>query len=76
MKYYNLLCDITHVIIGAMVAMSVSLHWTLPPIGAALFIIYELDEAKRIDDLAYQDIREFMLGFFIAMAGLFIWRFV
>ena len=75
-KLYDLMCDISHVVIGGMVALSVFLHWTLPVIGSALFVIYELDEAKKIDDLAYADIREFMFGFFIAMAGLFIWRFI
>ena len=74
-KLYNWLCDITHVVLGVVVALSWEVHWTLTLVGAGSFIIYELDEAKKTKDLAYQDIREFLWGLFVTVIIL-LWRLI
>ena len=45
-------------------------------VGAILFLAYEVDEDWHISDEAFHDILEFMVGFFVAVAGLIIWGFV
>ena len=51
-------------------------HWTLPILGAVLFLAYEVDEDFHISDEAFHDILEAMIGFFITVAGLIIWRLI
>jgi len=73
-KLYNLLCDATHVLLGGIIVYSSRLHWTLPVIGALYFYIYEMNEEKWEKDSAYKDIREFLVGFFVTIVILLIWR--
>jgi len=75
-KLYNILCDASHIMLGVIVAMAWMLHWSLSMIGAFLFVVYELSEAKKVNDLAYQDIKEFCWGFFTILIILIIWKFL
>jgi hypothetical protein len=67
-----MLKDIAHVLAGIIVALSPTVHWTLPLIGTQLFIIYEVLEDLHLSDRAYRDILEFMIGFFGAVTGLLV----
>ena len=69
-KYRN----IAHYLAGALTALSSEVSWVLVIVGAILFLAYEVDEDWHLYDEAYHDILEFMLGFFIAVTGLIIWR--
>jgi len=44
----------------------------LPPLAAALFVIYELDEEFRLSDEAYQEIREYLYGASAALTLLIL----
>lgn len=65
-----------HYLAGIIVALSSQVHWTLPLGGMALFLTYEVNEDWHLHDQAYHDILEFMLGFFVTVAGLIIWRYI
>lgn len=65
-----------HYIVGLLIALSSMVNWVLPLVGAVLFLFYEVDEDWHLYDEAYHDILEAMIGFFIATAGLIIWRLV
>lgn len=65
-----------HYLVGMIIVMSSMVNWVLPIIGTALFLTYEVNEDWHLHDQAYQDILEAMLGFFVATAGLIIWRFI
>ena len=63
-----------HYLVGILIAMSALVSWSLPFVGAALFVIYEIRQHKAIKDFAYLDILEAVIGFFVAVAGLVIWE--
>ena len=65
-----------HYVVGILIAMSCTVAWVLTVTGAAIFIIYELNEDWHLHDRAYCDILEAAIGFFVACAGLIIWRFI
>lgn len=69
-KYRNA----AHYLVGILVALSSLVNWVLPLIGTVFFLTYELDEDWHLYDQAYHDILEAMIGFFIAVSGLIIWR--
>ena len=69
-KYRN----IAHYLAGILTALSCEVNWVLPIVGAILFLAYEVDEDWHISDEAFHDILEFMIGFFVCVAGLIIWR--
>lgn len=69
-KYRN----VAHYLVGIIIVMSSQVHWTLPLVGVLLFLAYEVDEDWHLYDEAYHDILEAMLGFFVTVAGLIIWR--
>jgi hypothetical protein len=63
-----------HYLVGVLVAMSSLVNWVLPLTGIIFFLTYELDEDWHLYDQAYRDILEAMIGFFIAVSGIIIWR--
>ena len=63
---------LAHYIAGILIALSSMVSWTLPIVGAIMFLVYEVDEDWHLHDKAYHDILEAMLGFFVATAGLII----
>ena len=65
-----------HYIAGILIAVSCLVSWTLPIIGAIMFLVYEVDEDWHLHDKAYHDILEAMLGFFLAVVGLLIRGFM
>jgi hypothetical protein len=69
-KYRNA----AHYLAGILVAVSSLVNWVLPLIGTVLFLTYELDEDWHLYDRAYQDVLEAMIGFFVAVSGIIIWR--
>ena len=65
-----------HYLIGMITAMSSMVHWTLPLVGVLFFLAYEVDEDFHISDEAFHDILEAMIGFFVTVTGLIIWRLI
>ena len=63
-----------HYLVGILVALSSQVSWVLPLVGAALFLTYEVDEDYHLSDEAFHDILEAIIGFFVAVAGLILWR--
>ena len=65
------LYDLGHIIAGIVVSIVAYLDTRLIPFliaVLALFIIYQLDEHYHIDDEAWEDIREFLVGLMIGLA--------
>ncbi len=63
-----------HYLAGIIVALSSTVNWVLPLVGFGSFMVYEIDEDWHLYDQSYQDILEFMIGFFIACVGMIAWR--
>lgn len=59
-----------HYLAGFLTAAAALVAWPLVVVGAGVFIIYELNEERYLRDEAYKDVREFMIGYFIATGGL------
>jgi hypothetical protein len=59
-----------HYLAGFITAAAALVSWVLVLVGAAIFCLYELNEDRWLRDEAYKDIREFMVGFFVATGGL------
>ncbi|MEM4154544.1 MAG: hypothetical protein QXW52_06995 [Candidatus Caldarchaeum sp.] len=71
----ELLYDVGHVLGG--VTTSITTYFIphmIPYIIAVviLFLFYQLDEQYHIDDEAWEDIREFLVGIFIGMSAVLI----
>lgn len=66
---------IAHYLTGVLITLSVLVHWILPVVGVLLFLVYEFDEDWHLNDKAFKDILECAIGFFIAIAGILVWRF-
>jgi len=65
-KIEDLIYDLSHVIAGYLCGI-LSMHAPLFSIlGSLIFILYELDEDYYLNDQAYKDIREFLVGYFLA----------
>lgn len=67
---------IAHYLAGIIIALSCIIHWTLPLLGAGLFVLYEIRQHKRLKDWAYFDILECLIGFLVACGGLVICTFL
>lgn len=65
-----------HYVAGVITALAVTVSWVLVLAALAIFMAYELDEDWHLYDEAYHDILEFAIGFFAAVTGLIIWRFL
>ena len=65
-----------HYLAGVLIAGSCLVSWSLTLVGTALFLAYEVDEDWHLYDEAYHDILEAMIGFFVAVAGLIVWRVI
>ena len=70
-----MLYDIIHGICGAMTVVLGSFNPTLAIIFAGMFLAYQLNEEKALKDRAFQDIREWLIGFGIA-SGILIVLFI
>ncbi len=68
-----MLYDLIHVLVGVLTVGLIFIHPVLTVVGALAFIIYQLDEDWSIKDGAWKDIREWMIGYFIAGAFLLGW---
>ena len=64
-----------HYLVGILTAVSSEVNWVLTLVGAILFLAYEVDEDWHISDQAFHDILEACIGFYVAIAGLIVWRF-
>ena len=65
-KIEELIYDFSHVIAGFLCGI-LSTHAPLfSVLGSVIFILYELDEDYYLNDQAYKDIREFLIGYFLA----------
>jgi len=62
MKIPETLTKLGHALFGFASTLSVVVNPVLPPLSAALFVVYELDEEWCLSDEAYQEIREYLYG--------------
>jgi hypothetical protein len=69
-KYRNF----AHYLVGILTAGSIIVSGVLSVLGFAGFMAYELNEDWHLHDQAYKDILEFLIGFFVAVAGLIAWK--
>lgn len=58
---------------GFLAALAARVEPVLAVVATALFVIYELDQDWHLHDKAYKDIREYMVGFFAALAAMLLW---
>ncbi len=68
-----MLYDLIHVLVGALTVGLVLIHPALTIVAFLAFIFYQFREAQTIGDLDFADVREWMIGYFIAGAGLLGW---
>jgi len=61
--FYDVIATISHFTFGILSSLSVLISPILPVISTALFVLYEMDQEWKLDDTAYQEIREFSAGF-------------
>jgi len=67
---YKLLCSISHFLAGLLSSLAVAVSPVLTIIGFLVFLIYELDEEWRLSNAAYEELREYGVGFFLGVAIL------
>lgn len=65
-----MLYDLIHVLVGALTVGLIFIHPVLTVVGFLAFFIYQIREAQTIGDLDFADMKEWMLGYFIAGAVL------
>lgn len=62
--------DIAHIIGGFLVVLISEFNITAAILITIVFLLYQFDEDKWIEDQAWKDIKEFMIGMFIAVGFL------
>jgi hypothetical protein len=67
---YKLLCSVSHFLAGLLSSLAVAVSPVLTVVGFLVFLIYELDEEWKLEDYAYEEIREYGAGFFLGVAIL------
>lgn len=67
-----MIATLAHVVFGLISVLSVMIHPILPILTSLLFIIYELDEEWHLDDEAYDELKEYMVGVTIGIAIMLI----
>ena len=63
-----------HYLAGILTAMSAQVSWALVLGGLLIFMAYQLNEDWHLRDRAYHDILEFSIGYYLAVAGMIVWR--
>ena len=58
---------LSHYICGALTVLAVKIHAILSLILFVGFVIYEMDEEKVLKDYAFEELREFLIGFCIML---------
>jgi len=66
------LTKIAHIFFGFISTLASLINPALTVTSAALFVIYELDEEFRLNDEAYQEIREYLYGASAALTLLIL----
>jgi hypothetical protein len=66
------LTKIAHIFFGFISTLASLINPALTVTSAALFVIYELDEEFRLNDEAYQEIREYLYGTSAALTLLIL----
>ena len=69
---YRLLCSASHFLAGLLSSLAVAVSPVLTVVGFLVFLIYELDEEWKLNDVAYEEIREYGAGFFLGIAVLLV----
>ncbi|MEM4473944.1 MAG: hypothetical protein QXY75_03055 [Candidatus Bathyarchaeia archaeon] len=57
-----MIAALAHVVFGIISALSIIIHPIWPILTSLLFIIYELDEEWHLNDEAYDELKEYMMG--------------
>ena len=75
MKISMKITSLAHYIGGLLAALTGKFYPVLAVIATVLFIIYELDEDWHLNDKAFRDIREYLIGFFVGLIllGVEVW---
>ena len=63
---------LSHYLCGALTVLAVKIHAILSVILFVGFVIYEIDEEKMIKDYAFEELREYLVGFCIVLILLLI----
>jgi len=66
------LTKLGHALFGFTSTLAALVNPVLPPISAALFVVYELDEEWCLSDEAYEEIREYLYGVAAALGYLLV----
>jgi len=66
------LTKIAHITFGFISTLASLINPALTVTSAALFVIYELDEEFKLNDEAYQEIREYLYGASAALTILIL----
>jgi len=74
MGIIDVLEDLAHFTFGLLSSLSVVISPTLTVISFLIFVLYELDQDFRLQDYAYQEFRQFGLGFSVGIIILIILR--
>jgi len=72
MKLYDLICLLSHVFFGFLCSISVVVSPVLSILAFLIFLVYELNQDWRLADYAYQEFREFGIGFALGTVTMFI----
>jgi hypothetical protein len=68
----DILLSLAHIIFGFLASVSILIHPVLTIINFLIFLVYEMDQQWTISDHAYQELREYGLGFGLGVVFLFI----
>jgi len=76
MKISMKITSLAHYIGGLIAALVGCYYPALSALATLLFIVYEVDEDWHLNDKAFRDIREYLIGFFagiILLLGVRLW---
>lgn len=72
MRIHDVVATLAHFTFGLLSCLSVIVNPVLTVLGVALFVLYELDEDWRLSDPAFEEIRQFSIGFGVGMILLLL----
>jgi len=72
MRIPDAMAMLAHFTFGLLSCLSVIVNPVLTVLGVALFVLYEMDEEWRLSDPAYEEIRQFSVGFSVGMILLIL----
>jgi len=68
----DILFSLAHVVFGFLASVSILISPVLTVVNFLIFLVYEMDQQWTIRDEAYEELREYGLGFGLGVVFLFI----